>query len=554
VAGKIVLGDASPGTLQRLAVFERGALGVISDNSLRPNIGPQQTLWEGIAAKGPDGQSPGFGFKVTPEIARDLRRQLAAGESIVLRGVVQSQTFPGRMEVVHARIPGDGSSQQEIILSAHVYEGYAKQGANDDGSGSALLVEIARTINQLIADGAIPRPPRAINFLWVPEISGTMAWLQKHPEEASHLIADINMDMVGESLQLNNSFFTLHRTPDSTPTFLNDVMASLIQFVGNTNRERVRYRSQGYRMSYPIVSPNGTRDPFYTLIDKHYGASDHVVYLGAGIPSIMMIAWPDMFYHSSADTPDKADPTQLKRAGVIATAGAIVVAGADEAMGLRIAGEVMGRGDARIGEALRKAQSYLADAGTEADFISVPGTPVQDALALAYKEGVVAIQHAVAVEMAALRSAGVLLSDSPDRTITDRRLDALALRLSGRQQAALEELRGYYDLVAQAAGAIPVEPTLSDQEQEAAGRVPQLTEAATGFGFFRLMGKMSPEQRRAMFAVPGTMSSELRALVDGSRSVLQIRDALSGEFEPVPLQAVAGYLDALEAVGAVSYR
>ncbi|MFQ5745269.1 MAG: M28 family peptidase [Acidobacteriota bacterium] len=553
--GKIVLGQAPPSLLQRNAVFRGGAAGVISDFSLRPDLYPQQTLWQGIGAAGPEGQPAGFGFKVTPLIARQLRRRLARGEHIVLRAVVESRRFPSRMEVIHARIPGDGSSEQEIILSAHVFEGYAKQGANDDGSGSAAMLEIARALHRLIEDGKVAPPRRAINFLWVPEISGTRAWLQRHPEQAVHLIADINMDMVGESLQLNNSFFTLHRTPDSVPSFLNDVIASMIEFVGNTNRERVRYRSRGYRMSYPIVSPNGTRDPFYYVIDKHYGASDHVVYINSGIPAIIMVAWPDMFYHSSMDTPDKADPTQLKRAGVIATAGAVILAGADETMGLRIAGEVLGRGDARIGEALEKAQSYLADAGTESDFISAAGTPMETALARAYKEARVTLVHAVDVEMKALRSTGVFFGDSADRTIVDPRLDALAERLQGRQQAGFEQLRAFYGLLADAAGVAVIEPQPTELEQQAARRVPALASGSSGgFGFGRAISQMSPEQRRALRNIPARMSSELRAFIDGERSVLEIRDAISGEFEPVPLQDVVSYLDALEAVHMIQYR
>ena len=38
-----------------------------------------------------------------------------------------------------------------------------------------------------------------------------------------------------------------------------------------------------------------------------------------GIPAVMFITWPDMWYHSSQDTPDKQDPTQYKRAAAVGT-------------------------------------------------------------------------------------------------------------------------------------------------------------------------------------------------------------------------------------------
>ena len=41
----------------------------------------------------------------------------------------------------------------------------------------------------------------------------------------------------------------------------------------------------------------------------HYILSDPTV----GIPSPMIIHWPDRFYHSSHDTPDKCDPRSLAR-------------------------------------------------------------------------------------------------------------------------------------------------------------------------------------------------------------------------------------------------
>ena len=73
-------------------------------------------------------------------------------------------------EYVHAEIPGDGSTTQEVAISGHLYEGVIKQGANDDNSGCALTLEIGRTMIKLIKEGKLPRPKRTINFQWVPEI------------------------------------------------------------------------------------------------------------------------------------------------------------------------------------------------------------------------------------------------------------------------------------------------------------------------------------------------------------------------------------------------
>ena len=54
---------------------------------------------------------------------------------------------------MHAEIPGDGSTTQEVAIGGHLFEGYIKQGANDDNSGCALTLEIGRTYIKLINEG-----------------------------------------------------------------------------------------------------------------------------------------------------------------------------------------------------------------------------------------------------------------------------------------------------------------------------------------------------------------------------------------------------------------
>ena len=389
VAGKIVLGSAGAGVLQRLAVFERGAVGVLSFNSMRPDSYPDEILSQSIAQQAPEGKKPGFGWSISPRLGRELAQRLGQGGNVTLRSIIKAETFPGEMELVHAAIPGDGSSDQEVMVSAHLYEGYTKQGANDDNSGCAATLEMGRAFVRLVQDGKLPAPRRTIHFLWLPEISGTMAWLNKHADVRKKLIADLNFDMAG--LRQGSSSWVLHRTPDTFPSFLNDLCASVTEFVGNLNRERLRYRHNGYAFTLPVIAPNGSQDPFHYFIEKHYGASDHVIYINQGIPAVIFSTWPDMYYHSSQDTPDKLDSTQFKRASVIGTAAMAVLATADDPIASRVAAEVLARGTERMGEAQRKGLSYMADAGGAA-------------LAGSYSDAHNAVHHQAEVEKSALRS------------------------------------------------------------------------------------------------------------------------------------------------------
>ncbi len=89
----------------------------------------------------------------------------------------------------------------------------------------------------------------------------------------------------------------------------------MMEYVADVSRERVRFRAGGYVPSQAVESPNGSNDAFYIKIDKHYGSSDHVTYMQHGIPAVMFITWPDMWYHSSQDTPDKQDSDAVQARG-----------------------------------------------------------------------------------------------------------------------------------------------------------------------------------------------------------------------------------------------
>jgi hypothetical protein len=546
VEGKIVLGSASASVLQRLGVFERGAVGAVSYNSLWPDSQPDIILNQGISPNAPRGQKPGFGWAIAPRVGRELATRLGRGEKVVLRSIVKAETFPGRLELVHATIPGDGSTDQEVMISAHLYEGYLKQGANDDNSGCGVTLEMGRTLLRLVAEGKLPRPKRTIHFLWVPEISGTTAWLRKHEDIRKKLIADLNFDMEGLGLRQGGSFWELHRTPDTFPSFLNDVAASVMEFVANTNRERVRYRHNGYRFSLPVVAPNGSQDPFYILIEKHYGASDHVVYLNNGIPAVIFSTWPDPWYHSSQDTPDKLDATQFKRVAVVGTAAMEVLASADEEMAARVAAESLGRGAERMGQAERKALAYLADA-----------TPDAAALLVAYKEARNAVRHQAEVEKAVVRSAAALYQ-SPAKA-QSQLLESLGALVEQRAAALANELTAFYQAQAQAQRwkVTPSESVLTDAEKQAA-RLYSERVSEGGFGALQqALQRLPAEERTTIEArlrkVPQHMNAELNALLARGKSVLEIRDFLSGEFEPLPLGELLDALRAQEKLGLVKF-
>src|SRR6185503_3930864 len=154
------------------------------------------------------------------------------------------------------------------------------------------------------------------------------------------------------------------------------------EYVADISRERIRFRRSinGYAPTQPVESPRGSKDAFYIKIDKHYGSSDHVTYMQHGIPAVMFITWPDMWYHSSQDTPDKQDPTQYKRAASVGLGALAVLSSGTDEMAARILSDNIGRGLSRMGESHTKGLGYMSDARA-------------DSLLQAYKEARGAIQH-----------------------------------------------------------------------------------------------------------------------------------------------------------------
>ncbi len=97
---------------------------------------------------------------------------------------------------MHAEIPGDGSTTQEVAIGGHLYEGVIKQGANDDNSGCALTLEIGRTYLKLINEGKLPRPKRTSTSIGCPRSAARDALLDAHTRRRRRrIIGDLNFDM-----------------------------------------------------------------------------------------------------------------------------------------------------------------------------------------------------------------------------------------------------------------------------------------------------------------------------------------------------------------------
>jgi aminopeptidase YwaD len=526
VEGKFVVSSGSIRTVYGEAI-QRGAVGAMGISVIGPERAvdyPRQIVSTSVTAE------PGtVAWAVTPEIVSKVSSLLARGETVTIRSITESVEVPSKAEYVFAQILGDGSTDQEVAISGHLYEGVIKQGANDDNSGVALTLEIGRAYIKLINEGKLPRPKRTINFLWVPEFSGTNAWLNANPEQASRIIGNLNFDMEGIRIADSRSYWVLQRTPDTFASYINDIPQSMMEYVSDITRERVRYRRSlnGYSPSQAVHARRGSKDAFYIKIDQHYGSSDHVAYMAHGIPAVMLITWPDMWYHSSEDTPDKQDATQYKRAAAVGLGSLAALATGTDEMAARVLHENLGRGMARVGDSHNKGLGYMADATTESE------------LRDAYREAQVAIRHQVAVEQEVVGSASILWTNAAAGAEITESFQPIVER---RAAPLLDEVKAAYELQANQRGFRARDIELTDAEREAADLVVEPVE-----GFVR------PRRRgpSAGPSLPDEFNAEFRMLQSKGLTVLEMRDFLAGEFTPLPLEDLMEVLRAQEAAGAI---
>ena len=80
-----------------------------------------------------------------------------AGEHIVLRARVAAKMVPATYDVVVATIPGTDPTAGEVVVTAHLC--HESAGANDNASGSAAILEVARALNAAaLREETLPRP------------------------------------------------------------------------------------------------------------------------------------------------------------------------------------------------------------------------------------------------------------------------------------------------------------------------------------------------------------------------------------------------------------
>jgi aminopeptidase YwaD len=547
VRGKIVLADGVLARVQGLAIAQHGAAGIVSD---MPN---QTTAWSGldnmIVRWGHlDARQPsGFAFMVSHQTADALRSRLRGGEAIVLNAHVKATVGPGHWTVVTATIPGTDPAAGEIVYSCHL--DHERPGANDNGSGCVTILESARLLARLIDSGQLLRPKRTLRFVWGPEVEGTMAFLATHPEIRQRLRADIHMDMVGGDPFKNKSVFHVTATPWSLPSFVTDVGAVFL--------DTIRTAASGYAAGELPVEEGivetragglGTRNELIGDVTPYSAGSDHDDYDSStiAVPSLYLRDWPDIYIHTDHDTLDQIDATKLRRVALLGAASGYVYASITAQQLPALLPFLTAQAEVRLAQVFAAAQQLVDD-------------PQVDAGVAWYEARNLMIQT-LQRESTMLHSFVEFAGGAADTNTAGTK--ALAEQTAGFQQwiNAQAERRG-------AKGASPIAPWAHSTD---AKRVPvrvgefgPLTYQNDNVLLARLgkerYGKIKLINADATQMLNVRDQSELYAyeidnFVNGTHTVGEIRDAVSAEYGPLPVNLVADYLDACAEAGVIQWK
>jgi aminopeptidase YwaD len=547
VRGKIILADGILSTVQRVGVIEHGAAGVVSD---MPN---QTTAWSGLDPSiirwgHLDAALPrGFAFMVSRATASDLRAQMRSDRPVVLEAHVNAGVGPGHWTVVTGIIAGTDPKAGEIIYSCHL--DHQRPGANDNGSGCVTILESARVLERLIADGTLPRPRRTLRFIWGPEVEGTMAYLARHPDIRASMRADVHMDMVGGDPFKNKSILHVTETPWSLPTFITDI--------GDTFAETIRdaasvYAEDGTHEQAAAVEIRngaaGTRNTFLVDETPYAEGSDHDDYDSStiAVPSLYLRDWPDIYIHTDHDTLEEIDATKLRRVALLGAAAGYSFATLDGAQSSSLLPYLAARAQQRLAKGFERAQTLVQDMGLQ---------PTD-----AWFEARNLIAQMLNREQTALQSFAVFTHSQPKELAAS--LDAL------KKQAAT--LNDWIDAMAASRGMHDLSSVPEWRKAPGGGRIPRRTAEFGPLTFQNddvLVDRLGAERVRKIELLSAESSHlinvqdrgalyayEILNFVDGKKSVAQIRDAVAGEFGPLPLDVVLDYLTACEEARIISFQ
>jgi hypothetical protein len=201
-------------------------------------------------------------------------------------------------------IEGTDKKDEVVIVSAH-YDHLGKRGddiyngADDNGSGTTTVLELAEAFRLAEKDGVVPR--RSVAFLLVTGeekgLLGSEYYAENPLFDLDKTVADVNIDMVGrvDDKYADNPNYIYVIGSDRLSTDLHKI------------NESANKKYAGLTLDYTY---NSEEDP-----NRYYFRSDHYNFAKNGIPAIFFFNGVHADYHKASDTVDKINFDKMAKVG-----------------------------------------------------------------------------------------------------------------------------------------------------------------------------------------------------------------------------------------------
>jgi len=226
-----------------------------------------------------------------PKGATDYYQRIPAS----FLNAIRNENLPDS-ENIWAFIEGSEKPNEVIVISAHydhvgIKNGEIYNGADDDGSGTVALLEIAQAFQTAKKEGNGPK--RSILFLHVTGeehgLLGSSYYTQNPLFPLANTITNINIDMIGRHDEFHND--------SSNYVYLigSDYLSSdLFNICEDANKNYVKL--------FLDYKYNDRADP-----NRFYYRSDHYNFAKNGIPSVFLFSGVHADYHKATDEVDKIE-------------------------------------------------------------------------------------------------------------------------------------------------------------------------------------------------------------------------------------------------------
>lgn len=242
-----------------------------------------------------------FSLFLNSEIAKELLSDIDTNNtpSVIETSVVLATTTEnGKIdsENVAAILKGSEKPDEYVVISSHLdhigvtADGEINNGADDDGSGTVALLEIAEAFKKSADEGGGPK--RSIVFLHVTGeekgLLGSQYYTDVEPIfPLANTVANLNIDMIGR--------IDPKREGDRNYIYLigSDKLSTDLHELS----EEVNTKFMNIELDYTY---NDENDP-----NRFYYRSDHYNFAKNNIPIIFYFNGTHEDYHKPGDTPDK---------------------------------------------------------------------------------------------------------------------------------------------------------------------------------------------------------------------------------------------------------